>query len=420
MKEDFISFLWRYSYAQGNDLYTVSGEKLQILNPGYLNTDSGPDFSQTKIMLGRTKWVGNVEFHIKSSDWYKHKHDNDKMYDSVVLHVVWEYDKPVLLSKGEELPTLELKDIVDKGLLNNYEKLLSSKSDILCSNLLNEVSSLVKVSMLDRSLVERLDYKMITIESIHQKNGGDWQETAYSCLLSAFGFSLNKFPFLEVSSGLKYQVLSKHLDSFEQVVSLLFNFSNVSNKDDIGRYCTTEYKFLGAKYDLLKKELEPHQWKYFRVRPSGFPSVRMFQVAKLLFNSKGLRSVFFEKSESNMLFDFINKEVHCNAVFDDLNFKMTKATAELLMINAVLPFQFLYGRKTSNDQMLENALKGFELLKPEKNKKIRALESCGLSFSNSAETQAGLHLINNYCEKKRCLDCMIGMHILKRKTVALD
>jgi len=420
MKEDFISFLWRYSYAQTKELFTVSGEKLQILYPGFINSDSGPDFSQSKIVLDDTKWVGNVELHVKSSDWYRHNHHNDKMYESVVLHVVWEDDRPVKLSSGELLPTLELKSLVDPGLLGNYQKLLSSKDKVPCYNLLNEVSSLVKTSMMERSLVERLEYKMIEIESIHNKNGGDWQETAYSCLLSAFGFSLNKLPFLELSSGLKYQILSKHLNSFEQILNLLFGFSNVSKSETVNEFCKKEFDFLSSKYKFSNRRLESHQWKYFRVRPSGFPSVRMYQVAKLLFNSKGLRSVFFEKSDSKVLFEMLNRDVHCNAVFDDLNFKMTQATTDLLMINAVLPFQFYYGRKTGNDQMLENALRGFEDLKPEKNKKITVLKSCGLIFSNSAETQAGLHLLNNYCEKKRCLDCMIGVHILKRKAVAVD
>lgn len=415
MKEEFLAFLWKYQYSLSRDLCGVNGERIQIIHPGFINTNSGPDYNEAKIIIDSNQWCGNIEFHLKSSDWVKHKHHHDKMYESVILHVVWEYDDPVFLSSGEELPTLELHNITDQSLLEKYNKLLDNESKVLCDNFLSQVPSIVKTSMLQRTLVERLESKFSFIDDIHVKNNGDWKETAYSCLFSAFGFSLNKEPCLELSSNLKYHILAKHLDSFNQVLSLLMGCSNVLKSEDLKLIINKEYQFLKSKYQLNNKEVEHHQWKYFRVRPSGFPSVRLFQLAKLLFNAKGLRTIFFEKTNARNLMKNINKSVNKSPLFDDLNFNMTLATAEILMINAVLPFQFYYGRKTSNDEMVEMALSGFEELKPEVNKITKKLINSGFSLANAGESQAGIHLLNNYCSKKRCIKCLVGNQILRNK-----
>ena len=285
MTEDFLYFLWQYQYFDKNNLKTTSGESLQVVSVGQRNTNAGPDFSNARLLIGGLEWVGNVEMHLKASDWHAHTHTQDRAYDSVLLHVVWEADADINRPDGSPLPALELKPITDFSLLKNYEQLIDNQSIILCKSQFENVSIIQKISMLDRSLMQRLERKAEFVHGLLKQNQNDWEETAYQVLAHNFGFKINAEPMLRLAQNVKLKILQKHRDNQTQIEAALFGQAGLLNTEETDNYIETlrrENDFLTVKYDLQNGRMNAHEWKFLRLRPANFPTVRISQLAALI------------------------------------------------------------------------------------------------------------------------------------------
>ncbi|HEV7381985.1 MAG TPA: DUF2851 family protein, partial [Dyadobacter sp.] len=287
MNEEILSFIWRYQYFERSDLQTDEGCSLAIRRPGIKNSNSGPDFSNARISIDGVEWAGTVEIHNLSSHWFQHRHQTDRSYESVVLHVVWENDVPVRRSDGSLIPTLSLKGLVKLSVLERYKNLIEETNPIACAGLLPDVDHIYKITMLDRALLSRMASKADQIIQLAEENNQDWEQTCYQWITKHLGFKLNDPVFFRLSDLLPLKVLLKHRTNLLQVEALLFGCAGLipdedeqSTGDEKNSYVSMlqrEYRFLSAKYNLAQIML--HEWKFMRLRPSGFPTVRLAQLA---------------------------------------------------------------------------------------------------------------------------------------------
>ncbi|MDO9039790.1 MAG: DUF2851 family protein, partial [Bacteroidota bacterium] len=293
MKEEFLQFIWKHGLYLKDDLKTTDGKPVEIISSGRPNTDSGPDFFNAKIRIGETIWAGNIEVHQKSSHWYHHKHDIDGAYDNVILHVVELHDKPVQV-KNHELPTLEIRYPVE--ILENYELLLKSERWIACEEKLTEVDPFILRFWFSSLMIERLQSKTGDILNILKQNKNNWNETFYQLLARNFGMKTNALPFELLAKSLPLQILSKHKNDLFQIEALLFGQSGLLNEtllgDDYYLSLRKEYSYLYKKYSL--SGIESHLWKFMRLRPINFPTVRIAQLAMLVHHSSALFSQILE------------------------------------------------------------------------------------------------------------------------------
>jgi len=422
MKENFLHFLWRYRRFDHTDLTTSSGEKIEILHPGSLNSDAGPDFSDARLKIGETAWAGNVEMHLKSSDWELHKHQDDRAYDNVILHVVMEEDMGIHRRDGTRIPCLEMKKRIPAKLLGIYEKLLFNEYWIPCQHQFHEVSDMVKSLWLDRLLVERLERKTEVIKLVLQKNKQDWEETFYQFTARNFGLKINVLPFEMLARSLPQKILARHKDSPLQIEALLFGQAGMLEQgleDEYPNQLKNEFSFLRKKYRL--DPIDASLWKFLRLHPGNFPTVRLAQFAKLTHRSVHLFSKILEVQNQKEIEDLFGVKLSgywlTHYTFDKESAKRNKSFGKeairLLTINAIVPFLFLYGNETGEVVFKDKALGLLEELKPEKNTITRGWDNLGMEADSAYQTQALLQLKNEYCDKRKCLECSIGGAILK-------
>ena len=422
MTEEFLTYLWKFKLA-GNQFVTSAGEKCLILHPGSQNKNSGPDFFNARVKLGDTEWAGNVEIHVQSSDWIKHKHQNDSAYDNVILHVVYTEDKSIYNKNNEIIPTIELSGNFDEGIYQTYVSLLKSKTWIPCQSFIGGVSRFVVNNWLDRLLVERLEKKSLDIEKKLDYNKHDWSETFYQVFARNFGFKTNSAPFELLARSLPVKVLGKHKDDLFQIEALLFGQAGLlSNKNGPQYYLDLkkEYSFLRKKYDL--EPIEGSIWRFMRLRPSNFPTIRISQFAKLICKSSHLFSKVIESERTD---DFYRMFETSASVFWENHYTFSKespfrkktlgkSAINLLLINTVVPVVFLYGRKTNDQSMIDKALSILDLLPGENNSQTKAWKQLGLNTQTAFNTQALIEMKDHYCSPKICLQCAIGNNILSK------
>jgi len=420
MKEEFLQYIWKHKLYNSSELKTIKEEKVLILNPGISNTDSGPDFFNAKIKIDSTVWAGNVEIHINSSDWHVHKHHHDKAYDNVVLQVVYKHDKEITNTKGNEIPTLEID--FDHRLLNNYKTLLNKESWISCQNDLPKVDSFTTQNWLDKLTIERLEEKSEGINQLLHKTNNSWETSFYILLALNFGFKLNAEPFEQLAKSLPLKYLAKHKDNLLQIEALLFGqagFLTDEAGDEYFEKLKAEYLYLQNKFNL--KGIEKHIWKFLRSRPGNFPTLRIAQFAKLIYNSNSLFSKILEAKtlgEFYKLFMVKPSDYWENHyVFNKESLQKTKALGksaiDILLINTVIPFLFVYAKSKRLDDLQDDALGLLEKIKPEKNHIINKWEGLGIKSQSAYQTQALIQLKNRYCNHKKCLNCQIGNYLIR-------
>jgi len=422
MTEEFLQYVWENKLFKIKDLITSQNDKLEILDVGKRNSDSGPDFFNGKIRINETVWAGNIEVHKKASDWQLHKHQNDKAYDNVILHVVEVYDKPVKRTNNEEIPTLTID--YQPYLLKNYEKLVRSTTWIPCENQLHKFDPVLLQIGFNRLMIERLENKTEDIVSRLEQNKNNWNETFYQMLARMFGFKVNAIPFELLAKSLPLNILEKHKSNRLQLEALLYGNSGLLNQqllgDDYFLTLRDEYSFLYKKYKL--KGIEGHLWKFMRLRPGNFPTVRISQFAALIDISKGLFSKIVEIKNVKKLQELFRVcaseywESHYN--FNKTSKRKSKkelgtGSINTLIINVVIPFLFVYGEKQNKNDLKNRALQFLEQLPAETNSIISKWEKLGVKSRSAFDTQALLQLKNRYCEKKKCLNCQIGVKIVK-------
>ncbi|MCX6231045.1 MAG: DUF2851 family protein [Bacteroidetes bacterium] len=422
MTEEFLHYLWKYKLLKG-ELMLTNGDKLEIIHQGMHNTDAGPDFFNARLKIADTIWAGNVEIHVKSSDWFLHRHQHDKAYDTIILHVVYQHDADIERDTNMNFPVLIVKDKFDEALFSRYQDFISNKNWIPCEKTFRFADKFIVDSWLERLLIERIERKTIEIKTNLAANNNNWEECFYQILAKNFGFKLNALPFEFLAKSLPSTILAKHKNSDFQIAALLFGQAGLLSDDFVAYYPQSlhnEYEFLRKKYQL--KPISAHLWKFLRLRPSNFPTIRLSQFADLIYQSKHLFQKIIEAEKIDDIYRFFQLKAapyfDVHYTFDDeisaIKPKhMGKATIDLLIINTVIPTLFLYAKEKDESGFQSKALSFLEQMKAENNAVINKWISISNTVENAFQSQALLELKNNYCTGKKCLQCRIGNALLK-------
>ena len=422
--EDFLHYVWKFRLFDRTDLHTQDGDELEIFSAGLPNSDSGPDFHNARIRIGDTVWAGNVEVHISSSDWQKHGHVTDNAYDSVILHVVYRDDNPLVLANGRRVPTLQLDSRIPDDLYNRYHSLIFGNQTIIpCEATIGSVDGLTLQNWLTRVLVERLEKKSAAVIDALKVNRGDWEETFYQFLAANFGFKTNALPFELLAKSLPQITLAKHKNNPMQIEALIFGqagFLKDDVKDEYPRKLKTEYEFLAKKYNLTP--VENHLWKFMRMRPQNFPTVRLAQFAALIVHSNHLFSKVLEIKDVKTLRNLFT-DIKVNAYWENhyrfdaesvhTEKNLGQASVDVLLLNTLALFLFSYGKYNQIQHFINRSLALLEHLPNEKNKIVEDFSTLGVKIKTAFESQALLELKNSYCNYKKCLHCSVGNKILK-------
>lgn len=423
MNEDFLHYIWKFGLFDTSRLISSCGKSLEIIKPGEHNKDSGPDFFNAQIKIENTIWAGNVEIHVHSSDWLKHKHQNDMAYNNVILHVVLVDDAQIKTINDEILPTLELKYLILPNVKHNYEQLKNSTQKLPCASQLSEIKSFTLSAWLERMAIERLEEKTIEIQKIFKSTTNNWEETFYLLLAKNFGFKTNADAFYQLAKKISYHLLLKHKNDLLQIESILFGTAGMLEEifnESYPKNLQNEYEFLKNKYSLVPMKHE--SWKFMRMRPLNFPSLRIAQFAMLIHKSTHLFSSIIEESNLAALKAFFQS--NCSSYWDThysfhsaspiKNKKMGASAIDIIIINTVVPMLFFYG-KTKNEQLyITRAIDFLSAIGAENNSVVKEYTRFDLMPHNACDSQALIHLNKNYCKKIACLNCAIGNEILKK------
>jgi hypothetical protein len=433
MNESFLHHIWKFKLFNTIELKTTTGEEVQIIKAGEQNTNAGPDFFNARIKIGDTLWAGNVEIHLKSSNWHEHQHHNDSAYNNTILHVSYEHDTEVMNRLGNAIPSIELRKLIDPKIIEQYNGLQKPYKFIPCEKLLAPAKSsherktwslpIFESTWETRLLVGRLERKSNFILDLLKYTHNNWEETLYISLARNFGFHINGDAFEMLAKSLPLSILLKHKNDLKQIEALLFGQAGFL-QDDIfndgyASLLFREYKALKAKFNL--SPIHGFLWKFLRLRPSNFPTIRLSQLAHLLYKNKNLFSEIIEATrieDMKKLFEVSASE------FWDTHYTFEKASSErqkemginsieIIIINTIVPFLFVYGQQKNMEEYKEKALKILEQLPPEQNSITENWKQLGVKIDHAYRSQALLQLKNEYCDNKKCLNCMIGNKLLK-------
>lgn len=422
MKEDFLHYLWKFKKFNTLNLKTYHGEQIIITNSGHDLQLAGPDFFNAQITIANQKWAGNVEIHVKSSDWYVHHHERDEAYDTVILHVVWEHDTEIFRKNNTEIPVLELKNYVDQEIIANYKHLVAPKSWIFCEKQLKEIPTFVLNNWQERLFFERLERKSKLIFELLEQTNSDWEAVLFCLLAKNFGLNTNGLAFYAIAQSIPFSIIRKECFEVENLEALLFGFAGLldTEKEDVYyKDLKSRYFYLLQKYQLEKSAIEPVQ--FFKLRPDNFPTIRLSQLANLyhhhnlfskIITPTSVQQVYevFEIAVSSYWFD--------RYLFDKQSPKSKKKLStsfiDLLIINTIIPIQFAYS-KSQDKSISEELIMLLQGIKPEKNAVLYKFIFFGIHPKNAFETQSLLQLKNEYCAKSRCLACAIGIELVKKR-----
>lgn len=425
MREDLLHFIWKYKKLQLKDLRTTKNSPVTIENVGAHNHLSGPDFFNAKLSIDGQVWAGNVELHLKSSDWYLHNHEKDDNYNNVILHVVWEDDVSVFRADGSEIATLELKNIISEPLLENYQKLFSMKRKnfINCEKDITSVDPFEIDNWLERLYFERLEQKSDFIFRILKTSQNNWEQVLFALLLKNFGSKINGEAFLGLAEAISYNVFKKVSDDILKSESLLFGCAGLLDSDEVSDTyfldVKKEFTFLHSKFELGSNTIQKSE--FFRLRPTNFPTIRLSQIANLYAKHQTLFGKLMDCSSLQEIYDVFNVSAseywdnHFTFGKQSKNSKkrLTKPFIDLIIINTILPLKFCYAKYRGKDAN-EVILTLISSLSKEKNSIVRNFEKLPLEIDNAKESQAILQLYNEYCTNNKCLQCAIGNNLLNR------
>jgi hypothetical protein len=433
--ESFLYFIWQFQYFNLTDraeLLTTDGESVQVLYSGYRNAHAGPDFTDARLLIGGVEWVGTVEAHTKTSDWLAHRHQHDRAYDNVILHIVWHDDRPhqrLLRHDGSPLPLLELKPLTDSLLVDRYGALADAPQPIPCASQFRMVKPLRITAMLDKALLQRLERKAGGVKTIFDEANQDWDETAYRLLAIGLGAKVNAGPMEQLARALPLKVLLKHRNTPLQLEAMLFGTAGLlvedpETPDSYQETLRREYRFLGAKYGLIDRQLPAHIWKWARLRPTGFPTLRLAQLAQLLTQTGSLSALLLQSDTAPALVSALrvtpsvywkNHYRFGKPASATVAARLGRGTAEGLLINAAVPLLAAYAHHRDRPAYLDRAVTLLEQLPPELNHLTRQWSALGLSVGTAFDSQASIELYNGFCQPKHCLRCQIGAALVRPK-----
>ena len=402
--ERLLHYVWKHKMLPLKTLMTENGQEVEVIDPGLHNHDQGPDFFNAKIRLGGTLWAGNVEVHLRSSDWYRHGHDNDPAYNSVILHVVGEIDEEVRNAEGKTLPQVQLD--IPQTIRQSYEELCRTEDYPRCHRIIPSVPQLRVHQWMDALLVERLKERSELVAERAERTGGDWERATFVTLSRSFGFGLNGDAFERWAMRIPLQAAGKHRDNLFQIEALFLGMAGlieevkmVKDEEEVERL-QQEFAFLKHKFSL-GESMQRSDWRLLRTRPQNFPFIRILQIAELYHNGKAQMSKLLEAKDI--------KELQ-----QSLTVKGTTASSRrLLIINTVVPLLFAYGRHIGDEDICMRAVRLLEELPAENNFILRQWQACGLKVGTAADSQALIQLKRQYCDRIDCLRCRFGYEYLK-------
>ncbi len=417
MNERLLQFIWQHLYFAKEHLFTVKGQPVIILSQGVLNTNQGPDFLQARLSIDHVLWAGNIELHLRTSDWDRHGHTGNEHYNNIILHVVWEHD----LHEEQPLPVLELKNRVASSLLNRYYELMQQKSFIPCSELASTVPEIIWSNWKERMIAERLFEKNEKINRLLNATNYHWEETFWQMLARNFGITVNADAFEAMACSIPVNLLAKHKNQIHQLEALLFGQLGLLNsefKEDYPQLLKKEYQFLQKKHKLQQPSC---LISYLRMRPSNFPTVRLAQLAMLIHQSHHLFSKVLEaenlQNVQKLFSVTANDYWHYHYQFDEKAAFRKKQTGmgmiDNILINTVIPVLFAYAEYHNKEQLKQKALLWLQQLPKENNNITSKWEQAGIEHTNAFDSQALLHLKRHYCDDKFCLNCAVGNKLVK-------
>jgi Protein of unknown function (DUF2851) len=421
MKEDFLHHVWQHKKFAVTQLQTTTGESIQILHSGQYLQLAGPDFFNAQIIIGNQKWAGNIEIHLKSSDWYLHNHEKDANYDSVILHVVWEHDTPIFRKDNLEIPTLELRNYVALTDVHKYQSLITQKSWIYCENDIQKVDDFIFKNWQERLYFERLERKSFEIAQLLKESNNDWEAVLFCLLAKNFGLNTNGALFLNMAKSIPFSVIRKASFAIENLETLFFGQANMlesSFQDCYPNKLQNDYNYLCHKYTISKSVFD--KVEFFKHRPDNFPTIRLAQLAALYHKEHNLFSKIVNVSSIREIYTLFQIEVsdywetHYN--FDKKSVakkkKMSHAFIDLIVMNTILPIRFAY-EQSLHKEYSQEILELITALPPEKNIIIDKFASIGILAENAFQSQSLLQLKKEYCDAKKCLQCAVGTFLLK-------
>ncbi|MGQ1889069.1 DUF2851 family protein [Thermophagus sp. OGC60D27] len=422
MSEDFLHFIWQHKLYKPGLFISDQGQKIEIIHPGLPNNDCGPDFFNAKIKLDDVLWAGNVEIHLKASDWTRHQHHLDHLYNNVVLHVVLNNDAMVTTAGGRTVPTWEME--IPQWVLNRYEELRDHRGWIACEEMIHQIPAFEMSSWVQRMLVEKLEQKVDAIKALLAASENNWQEMFYRVLARNFGFGVNGDPFERLARQTPWNIVARNADRSVKLEALFLGqagfLDRVLFEDEYMRVLKREYALLKTKYQL--SSLPEHVWKFLRLRPGNFPTIRLVQLAALLvgnplmfdhlLNCRHLSEIreLFQAEPSQYWLDHYKPDVpgkkHSR--------KLGKQAVDLIIINTVVPVLFAYGKLRGKPELEQSSLNWLECLEPEQNGVVNRWKKFlpHVDINSAAVTQGLVYLKKNYCDLSNCLKCRVGRKVM--------
>ncbi|MBQ7382907.1 MAG: DUF2851 family protein [Paludibacteraceae bacterium] len=405
MPEIILHYIWEHCLWAGFEQFTTDGKSVEIVSVGEHNRDAGPDYSHARIRIDGHEWVGNIEIHVCASDWTKHHHHLDKAYDNIILHVVRTADKPIYNSKGELVPQCELNYPSDKdylsALFESAQKMDSAIARIGCAEQLLHDPRLLTEGWRKTLLRKRLECKRASITRLLEITKGSWEHALYISMARNFGFHTNSVPFEELAINTPLSCLQKHRNSLFQLTALLLGQAGLVQEPELQK----EYDFLRVKFGLTP--LDRSIWKHARLRPQNSPELRIRQFAQLIHQSENLLSKILDTDDL--------KELEVLFAVP----QMGKSSVDILLINTVIPYKYAYALHQNNPVKAEQVLRLMEKIPAENNTIVRQWRVLGQEVKNAADTQALLHLYQNYCQHHECINCEVGYKIFENRQLTL-
>lgn len=423
MTEAFLQYVWQHRLLE-EPLATVDGLPVVVERPGKLNRDAGPDFVDARLLIGEIRWAGNVEVHINASEWNQHRHSNDPNYNNVVLHVVYCHDTDITLADGHVIPTLDISKYIPASVWDNYDNLMhpTQNVDIPCAPRLGEIPEFLFHVGQERLAAERLERKTNDVQQILNECKGDWEQTCYRITARYFGGKTNAFPFELLAMKVPLSILAKIKDNLFRVESLFFGQAGLLEGEFTDEYplaLQREYNYLRLAYKLSPMPL--HLWKFFRLYPASFPTLRISQFAKMMTGSDKLFSYLLHADSVDTLrrlFRVSASEYWSTHYFFDKTRSVHSNTlgvsvADRILINAWVPLLFVYGFLHDSQEYKDRALDLLQQLPSEDNGIVSRWKSLGVSSANAAQSQALIQRYNEYCSNHKCLECNLAFQLLK-------
>ena len=421
MHEEFLHYLWVNKKLPFTQLKTHLNENLEINHFGQYLQNAGPDIFNAQISINQQKWAGNIEIHIKSSDWYLHHHEKDSNYDNVILHVVWDNDTPVFRKDNSEIPTLELKNYVPISEINKYQSLISSKSWINCESQITEIDDFIWNNWLESLFLNRLERKSEIIDNRLLETNNNWEAVFFEMLAKNFGLNTNGDCFLQLAQSIPFSIIRKESFSSENLEALLFGKLNLlegSMEDEYFNKLQNNWKYLKIKYKLQEElGLIP---QFFKLRPDNFPTIRLSQLIHLISNKQNLFSQLILANSYTEIKDLLKSETseywksHYNFSKKSKvsNKILSTSFIDLLIINTIIPIKFSY-EKNLGKLNFEELISLLESIPSEKNSIIEKFSEFRVKSLNAFQSQSLLELKNEYCNKNKCLNCAVALQLLK-------